>query len=153
MPLAKAIGQAIFKRLAPEMASAASMIRTAARYKGTYRKQDMLADIRQYTHRAKYQDRITALGGNVAVPRAWIGDVALKEPGANYRVYGKATFFDERAGEYFDKTVSFYHTDFMDKNDYASEFGEFFKRKYEEEHMEVIYFEQTYMEHNKGKPW
>ncbi|KKM88410.1 hypothetical protein LCGC14_1259070 [marine sediment metagenome] len=153
MPIGKAIGQAIFKRLAPEMHSAAAMIRVAVKYKGTYRKTDMLADIRQYTHRAKFQDRITALGGNVAVPRAWIGDVHLKEPGANYRVYGKGNFFDPASGEYFDKNVSFYHTDFMDKNDYADEFNEFFKGGYAEDKIELISFEQSYMEHNTGKPW
>jgi len=153
MPFAKAIGQAIFKALAPEAASASSMIRAAAKMGGTYRKTDMLADIRKYTGRIKYEAPIRTMGGNIAVPKGWMVETDLNEPGANYRVFGKAKFYDENTGTIYEKTVSFYHTDLMKKDDFASDFDNYFRAGYKEDNMELLSFEQTALEHNVGKPY
>ncbi|KKK76475.1 hypothetical protein LCGC14_2863260, partial [marine sediment metagenome] len=120
---------------------------------GTYRRTDMLEDIRKYSGRIKYQAGIQSMGGNKVVPRAWMIETNLNEPGANYRVLGKAKFYDWNTGTEIEKTVSFYHTDLMNKDDFAREFGEYFAGKYEEENMEIIAFEQTALEHNTGKPY
>lgn len=153
MPLARAIGQAIFKRMAPELASAGEMIRTAKRLGGTYRKTEMLADIREITHRFKYQNSIKGLSGNKVVPRAWMVETSLKEPGANYRVYGEGQFYDWKTGKEYNKVVSFYHTDLTNKDNYETEFDDYFKDKYQKEDIEVISFNQTGMDHNVGKPY
>jgi len=153
MALAKAIGQAIFKSLAPEFGTAESMIRVAKKMGGSYRRTEMLADIRKYTGRIKYEVPIRTMGGNNAVPRGWMVETDLNEPGANYRVFGKAQFYDWNTGTEFEQTVSFYHTDLMKKDDYASDFDNYFRGGYQEENLELISFDQTALEHNVGKPY
>ena len=108
------------------MASAASMIRTAAKYGATYRRQEMLDDIRKFQGHLKYQAGIEKLSGDSLVPKAWMVEVELKEPGAKYRVFGKGTFYDWNTGAEYEKTVSFYHTSWMEKDDYAEAFDSFF---------------------------
>ncbi len=153
MPLAKAIAQAIFKSMAPELASAGSMIRAARKLGGTYRRTDMLADIRKYTGRAKYQAGVQSLSGNQVVPRGWMVETHFKEPGANYRVFGRAKFYDWNTGTEFEQTVSFYHTDLMDKENYEREFNDFFNSGYQDQDLELIGFDQTALEHNLGQPY
>lgn len=153
MGLRKAIGQAIFKTLAPDGLPAGVMIRMAEKLGGTYRRIEMLDDIRKYTGRIKYQGAILKMGGNNAVPRGWMVETNLNEPGANYRVFGKATLYDYNTGQTIEQTVSFYHTDLMAKGDYSREFFEYFRGSYTEENMDVISFEQTALEHNLGKPY
>ena len=153
MPLTKAIGQAIFKKLAPEMASAASMIRQAKRLGGTYQRTEMLADIRKFQGRAKYESAIRKLSGNSVVPKAWMTPAKLKEPGANYRIFGKAEVIDLRTGVYDEVDFSFYHTDNMKKDDYAREFTDYFAEDSVDPDMEFLGFEVTVVEHNIGKPY
>lgn len=151
--MARAIGRAIFKTLAPEALSANAMIKIAQKLGGAYRRQDMLTDIRQLTGRIKYQGNITTMGGNNAVPRGWMVEVRLNEPGANYRVFGKATFYDWNSGTEIVQTVSFYHTDLMAKDDYAEDFNMYFNSGYSEQNMELLGFDQTALEHNLGQPY
>lgn len=153
MSFARAIGQAIFKRMAGELATAGQMIAAAKRLGGTYRKTDMLADIRLYTGRVKYQNSIKGLKGNQVVPRAWMVETSLKEPGANYRVFGEAQFYDWNTGTEFEQTVSFYHTDLINKDNYEIEFNDYFNSGYQEEDLELLSFNQTGMDHNIGKPY
>lgn len=153
MGLARAIGQAIFKSMAPQLAGSAEMIRAARKLGGTYRKTDMLADIRTYTQRAKYQTSISRMSGNKVVPKSWMVETVLKEPGANYRVFGKAKFYDWNTGTEFEKTVSFYHTDLMNKDNFGQDFHDYFARYYKEENLEILSFNQEILEHNEGKPY
>ena len=153
MPFAKAIGQAIFKQLAPEAMSAAAMIKVAQKLGGSYRRTEMLADIRQYTGRIKYQLNIESLRANSAVPRGWMVETTLNEPLAKYRVFGKAKFYDLRTGAVHEQTVSFYHDQLMFKSNYAITFNEFFKGGYNEQDMELLSFEQTALEHNLGQSY
>lgn len=153
MALSKAIGQAIFKRLAPELMRPMEMIRYAKRFGGTYRKTDMLADIRTYTHRAKYQTLIEGLSGNEVVPKAWMTPTELAEPGANYRVFGKSDVLDLRTGIVDEQVFSFYHTELLKKDDYASDFIDYFGEDSAPQDMEILSFNQTILEHNIGKPY
>lgn len=153
MPFVKAIGQAIFKLMAGELATSAEMIRAAAKLGGTYRRTEMLADIRKYKGFVKHQGAIEALADNRVVPRAWMIETQLKEPGANYRVFGKAQFYDWNTGTEFSKTVSFYHTDLMKKEDYARDFDEYFTGGYQDQDLELLSFNQIGVEHNLGKPY
>jgi len=153
MGFSKAIGQAIFQQLAPEMYSAASMIKTARALGGTYRRKEMLADIRQYQGRAKYETSIRNLAGNKVVPRAWMVPAQLNEPGANYRIFGKAQVNDLRTGIAQEMDFSFYHTDMLKKDDYGREFAESFAEDSIPLDMEFLSFDVTVVEHNIGKPY
>jgi len=153
MGLSKAIGQAIFKSLVPDGIPANAMISIAKKLGGTYRRTEMLSDIRKYTGRIKYEGNITTMGANNAVPRAWMVETELNEPGANYRVFGKGTFYDPASGQTFTQTVSFYHTDLMKKEDYANDFRDYFTDSYKEDNLDLLSFDQTALEHNLGKPY
>ena len=94
-----------------------------------------------------------SLGDNTAVPRGWMVETAMKEPGANYRVFGKAKFYDWNTGTEFEQTVSFYHTDLMKKRDYETEFNDYFNSGYQDQDLELLSFDQTALEHNVGMPY
>ena len=153
MPLTKAIGQAIFKALAPDGASAASMIRAAQKLGGAYRRQEMLSDIRKYTGRVKNQVNIERMTGNSVIPKAWMVETDLNEPGANYRVFGKAQVVDYRSGLTTQQTFSFYHTDMMNNDNFAREFNETFAENSIEPDFEFVSFQVSFIEHNQGKPY
>ena len=153
MPLAKAIAQTIFKSLVPEGLGANAMIKIAQKLGGSYRRKEMLEDIRKYTGRIKYHGNITTMGGNRPVPKVWMVETDLNEPGANYRVFGKGTFYDPVSQQEFEQTVSFYHTDLMKKDDYAREFMDYFTNPYQQDNIELLSFDQTALEHNLGKPY
>lgn len=150
MPLAKAIGQAIFKSMAGDLATAGQMIRTAQRMGATYRRKEMLADIRKYTGRVKYSVPIFMLSDNKVVPKGWMVETRLMEPGANYRVFGKAKFYDWNTGTEFEQTVSFYHTDLMNKRDYAEKFNDYFQGGYQDQDLDLLSFDQIGLDHNEG---
>lgn len=135
------------------MASAASMIRQARKLGGTYRRTDMLADIRKFQGRAKFETSIRNLSGNSVVPKAWMVETKLKEPGANYRIFGKAEVIDLRTGIYDEIDFSFYHTDLMKKDDWAREFTDYFVEDSVDPDMEFLSFNTTVVEHNIGKPY
>ena len=153
MGLSKAIGQAIFKSLVPEGLPAGAMIKIAQKLGGSYRRTEMLADIRQFTGRVKYEAQIRNLHSDIKVPKAWVVETHLSEPNANYRVFGKANFYDLRTGQVHQQTVSFYHTEHQSKKNYADEFKEYYAGGYEDQDMELTFFEQTALEHNIGKPY
>jgi len=153
MAIKRAIGQAIFKSMAGELATAGEMIRAAQRLGGSYRRTDMLSDIRKYTGRVKYQAGIQNLSGNQVVPKGWMVETRFKEPFANYRVFGKAKFYDWNTGTEFEQTVSFYHTDLMDKENYGREFNDYFNSGYQDQDLELLSFDQTALEHNLGQPY
>jgi len=149
MPLGKAIAQDIFKAMAGKGFSAARLISYAREAGGTYRRQDMLADIRKYEGRVKYQANIEKLGFDQTVPRAWMVDTPLDQP-ARYRVFGKATFYDEETDTYLQQTVSFYTDDLDTTGGYGSSFTDYFTGRYAEEDLEIAEFVQTGIEHNSG---
>lgn len=80
-------------------------------------------------------------------------ETQLKEPGANYRVFGKAQVIDLRTGIRDEVNFSFYHTDLMKKEDWAREFAESFAEESIDPTMEFLSFETTAVEHNIGQPY
>jgi len=69
MPLARAIGKAIIETLAPTGLSENRIIRIATQAAGSYRRTEMLNDIRVAGQRFKNQYFIEKLKSNDVVPR------------------------------------------------------------------------------------
>lgn len=139
----------ILQELAPQGIPINRMISIARASGGGYRYQDMRDDARKFTGRVKYQGAIERLSYNDVVPRGWMVETELKQP-VKYRVFGKATFFDEESGQYLQKNVSFYTNDLAKTGDYGQSFFDTFQGRYESEDFPITEFKVTGMEHNSG---
>uniref|UniRef100_A0A6M3LC89 Uncharacterized protein n=1 Tax=viral metagenome TaxID=1070528 RepID=A0A6M3LC89_9ZZZZ len=117
MPIARSIGQAILKTLAPEGYSAVQMINILQGSGFTYRRQDMLSDIREYTGRVKYETQIRGLHANDVVPRGWMNEVEMNYP-YKYKVWADVNYYDPATGQYITDVRSVYTDDLLKKEDY-----------------------------------
>lgn len=149
MPIAKAIGLNILRKLAPEGLSQRGMIRIARAAGGGYRYQDMLNDTRQLLGRHKYQGAVERLARGRPVPVAWMQEVELAQP-VNYKVQGYATFWDEENERYISHHVEFFTNNYADEAGYDSMFYDHFKGTYKGQDMEIIEFKQLGLQHNQG---
>jgi len=149
MPLERTIAKMIFRQFAGQGLSTTRMISLAADQDATYRRQDMLADIRSAEHKALYDTRIQALNTNDLVPRAWINELDYKYP-AKYRVLVQVDIEDELTGEVYQDTKSFFTDDYAAVGDYESEFMD--KKPWSETdpYANVVGVKVRGMEHNKG---
>lgn len=86
-----------------------TIIEGLARQGLTYRRTDMLTDIRQAEGRVKYQTQIEKLTGNQLVPNAWMTNEKLGAP-YDYRVQFKVTYYDPAT----DQLISTYRHMFTD---------------------------------------
>ena len=150
MPLGKAIAKDIFKAMAGQGIRPMEMIRIARNFGGTYRKIDMLDDIRAYENRIKYQTLIEQLPSDAKVPKAFMSETILNEPEAKYRVFGEATFVDAQTGDQYAQRVSFYTTDYLDGGGYSDQFAGAYEGKYTEEDFKFTGFTMEALEHNQG---
>ena len=149
MPLEKAIGKAIIRSLAGTDMSISRIISTARSVGGTYRRQDMLNDIRVTREKVKYQDAVSRLDPGRSIPRGYMVENDLDRP-YNYRVFGEAEIYDEDAGEYYTKKVSWYTDDLLSKGDMESEFISGFHGLYAEEDQSLTGVNVIGIEHNRG---
>jgi len=149
MPLARAIGRAILRGLAPEGLPINAMLNIARQAGGSYRYQDMRDDARKFTERIKYQGSIERLNVNDVVPRAWIVETELNQA-TRYRVFGMATYYDDETDQYLQKKVSFYTDDYAKTGDYGQSFFDYFGGRYADEDLEIMEFKTIGLEHNAG---
>lgn len=153
MPLERAIGKAIIQGLARERLSAGRMISILRQSQATYRRQEMLDDIRAATQRVKYEGSIRRLQAGATVPRGWMVETELADPKALYRVFGEATYYDEATDTYEPKTVSFYHNELKDNLSYGDDFIEYQPTTQTDPDRRVVEFKQTGLEHNVNQPY
>jgi len=149
MPLQRAIGQAIFKRLAGQGLSAGSMIKLAKVSGGSYRRIDMLSDIRTFNNRRIHENAIRAMPAGATVPQGYMSEEVLKQP-RRYRIFGDAIYQDKRTGVMYIKKVSMYSDDLSDNLDYAHSFIEYQPLSETDPTVVAIDFNQTGLSHNKG---
>ncbi len=150
--ISKAIAKAIFKSLAPDLLRPIAMINIARTQGGSYRRQDMLSDIRRYTQRSKYETQIAALSRNTPVPQAWMGQADLGGQ-ASYRVYGVGTYYDEEIGGYYEKHTSFYTNDHTRPDVFEEQFMEYQPLTETEPASRMVSWKQTYQVHDPNTPF
>lgn len=149
MPLGKTIAMRVIEKMAGKGMSGRAIIRMFQARGGAMRRIDAIDYIRQTEGRVKYQPLIEKLGFDQSVPRAWMVEADLGNQG-KYRVFGKATFYDELEGKPYEQLVSFYTDDYSATGEYGMAFADHFGGIYKQEEFEFIEFTQAGLEHNKG---
>ena len=149
MSLARSIGYAILRGLAPEVMSVNEIINIARRAGGGYMRQQMVDDLRMFRGRLKYQTQIEALAPNQVVPRAWMSETKLGRP-YKYRVFYSATMIDEETGVSIPQTFSTYEDDYKVTGGYETAFEDAYKGKYREEGQILTDVKVISHEHNRG---
>jgi len=149
MPLAKAIGRQIFRAMAGKNIKPMALIRIAQNQGGTYRKQDMLSDIRKFEDRLRHETQVLSTPFDQKVSKGYMVETELNQP-VRYRVHGYVTMYDEETDTYLRKKASFYTDDYENTGNYAESFVRSYWQQYKEEALEISDFEVRAIEHNTG---
>lgn len=145
--------RAIFRATIPNFVrlgySANAMIREAVGWGVSYRRTDMLSDVREFLGRFVNEGRVSQLGRD-EIPRPWhMVETDLRRL-RNYRVWGDAEYFDPLTGRTTKQLISFYDDELRSEEDWEEEFRQ---QKEEAEYktgIEFISFSMRSIEHNKG---
>jgi hypothetical protein len=124
MSLRRSVALNVIRSLAPLNLPADKVIGYLTNMDITYRRIDMLADIRKAYDRVKYETQVTALRDNQVVPRAWMSEEALGEP-YNYRVHLKVDYYDTLNDTYVTEHRYMFEDDLKKIGEYKSDFPDY----------------------------
>ena len=151
MAVERAIGQMIINALVPTGMSSSGIINAIRQAGATYRRTDMLSDIRDIGGRFINEGNVRRMKGNSVIPQSWMSDTELKQP-YKYRVFGDADVLDEETGDVTRVTKSFYTDDLAAKGDWENEFINVFSDEYNVEGETLVNFQIRGVQHNAGYP-
>jgi len=103
----RAFGKPFIPQLVAQGLSSNRIIGELAKYGVSYRRQNMLADIREITGLARMEAFTRAVNPAQAFPKFGMIETELRRD-RKYRVFGKLEYQDTLTGETFEKQVSFY---------------------------------------------
>lgn len=150
MSLARALGRQVIQHMAPSGVLSGVIIRAVKKAGYSYRRKDMLADIREATGRFRYQTNIESLAAGQRVPQSWMSEGALRR-GYRYRVHGLQTVYDRSIGEWKIGYKSFYTDEWRNMGEWEESFVEASRKAYEwRAEEEVTGFQVQSVEHNEG---
>ena len=152
MPLERSIGQMIINALVPGGASSTSIIRALKQAGASYRRTDMLSDIRDIGGRFVNEGNVRRMTGNSVIPSSWMSDTELKQP-YTYRVFGEADVLEADTGNVIKATKSFYTDDLAAKGDWENEFINLEGDRGTDEPNTLVNFQITGVQHNAGYPF
>lgn len=150
--MARYLGRMVIGSVIPMGWSSRRIINYLGRVSGTYRRTDMLRDIREFRDLHTFGASVQELAVNVRPPTAIMVETELTRP-RKYRVFGRAKYVDRETGHTTYKNVSFYDDTLRTKEQWAEEFT----RQKEEgayrvgdsvEEMDIYA-----IEHNEGVPY
>jgi len=125
------------------------MIRIARREGFSYRRTDMLRDIREFTGLMRHEGAVRATPTDQRISRAHMTDIDLKRD-RRYRGYADATFQNIETGEIKEKTISFYDDEQRTEEEWAEEWDEKRIEKLYREDEELVGFKMRALEHQSG---
>jgi len=121
MPLIRAVALNVIKSLVPLNLPAGRIIGYLQTLNITYRRTEMLADIRQAFGRVKYETQVRGLMGNQAVPEGWMSKEELGAP-YNYRVHLEVDYYDASGQVRVTEDRFMFSDDYKVNEDYESDF-------------------------------
>jgi len=124
MPLIRAVALNIIKSLVPLNLPGSAIISHLQQLGMTYRRTDMLFDIRKAFDRVKYESQITRLSSDKVVPDSWMNSEKLGEP-YNYRVHLKVDYYDPDTGEYSTEHRFMFADDIKSVGEYVEDFPDY----------------------------
>jgi hypothetical protein len=132
MGLIRSAALSVIKSFVPLNLPYNSIISTLSRMGLTYRRTDMLADIRSAYGRSKYQTQIERLTGNQYVPEDWMYNEKLGAP-YNYRIQFRMQYYDPETGQVMETYRHMFHDDYLKNQDYINEFP-YYLEQFQYEH-------------------
>lgn len=152
MAIQRMIGRMIIRQLTGQNWDTGDIIREVRRAGYSYRRQDMLTDIRKFQGRIKYEDQILQRTPQDYVPKGFMVETDLKAP-KKYRVHGYARYYNKDTGEYFDHRASFYTDSYQRMGDWEQDFTSYnWGAKYGE-NVQAQGFQVRAVEHNQRWPY
>ena len=121
MSLIRAVALNVIKSLVPLNLPGSKVLSTLQGLNLTYRRTDMLADIRTAFDRVKYETQITSLKGNQVIPSGWMNTEELGAP-YNYRVHLKVDYYDPETGDRFIEHRYMFSDDYKKIGDWQGDF-------------------------------
>ena len=124
MPLIRSVALNVIKSLVPLNLPGSEVLRSLNALNLTYRRQDMLADIRKAFGRVKYESQITALKPGQFVPEGWMDTEKLGSP-YNYRVHLKVDYYDELTDETITTHRYMFEDEYKSVDEYAGDYPDY----------------------------
>lgn len=152
MALQRMIGRMLIRQLTGMNWDTGDIIREVRRAGYSYRRQDMLNDIRSFSGRIKYEAQIKNLGPDQYVPKSYMVETDLKAP-KKYRVHGYATYWDEDAGQYYTQKASFYTDNYQRPGDWEQDFTSYNWGQAYGRNIRAQGFQVRAVEHNRQWPY
>jgi len=115
----RALGRVLIQGLVPQGLGANAIIRALQRGGVSYRRKDMLDDIRLFSGKMKYEDAVRATGPGERVPTRYMVETSFKRP-HKYRVYMDVEFEHPITGETYTQEKSFYTDEYLDVDEWES---------------------------------
>jgi len=124
MSLARAIALNIIKSFVPLNIPGSQIIHYLQELNVTYRRTEMLTDIRTAFDRVKYETQVTALRPDQPVPEAWMSKEEIAAP-YNYRVHLKVDYYDPMTDTYDTEHRYMFADEYSAVGDYVEEFPDY----------------------------
>lgn len=132
-----------------EAMSGASMINIARREGFSYRRTDMLRDIREFTGLMRHEKAVRATPVDQWIGRGQMTEIDLKRD-RRYRGFADATFQNIETGDIRETTISFYDDEMRTEEEWAEEWDEKRREKLYRGDEELVGFEMRALEHQAG---
>lgn len=124
MGLIRAVALNVIKSMVPLNLPGSAILHHLQQLNLTYRRTDMLFDVRKIMDRVKYESQITALRPDQTVPGSWMSTEKLGEP-FNYRVHLKVDYYDPDTGEYTTNHRFMFADDIKTVGEYVEDFPDY----------------------------
>jgi hypothetical protein len=115
----------------------------------SFRRTDMLADIRAYMGWFTNEAKSRTLSSDRIVPPSYMSDVALGRS-AKYRVYGEATYLDKFSGEAHTTIISLYDDMARSKGEWEQWLTDSIKEDVSQPGFNLVGVDFKVVEHNTG---
>lgn len=148
MPIFRAIFRTAIPNFIGKGYSANRMIREARAWGVSYRRTDMLADIRGFLGRYVKEPMVQRVPRNAIIPRSAMTETDLRRTHA-YRVWGDAEYYNPVTGKTDKQLISFYDDELRTEEDWEEEYRKAKEEKEYKTGIEFVSFDMRYVEHNK----
>ena len=138
--------------LIPQGLGSNAIIRAIREAGYSYRRTDMLSDIRSFAGRAMHEVQVKNLAGNTVIPQSYMVETELQMP-YKYRVFGDTDILDDESDMVTSTTKSFYTDDLAAKEDWENQFISVSQENYSTEGQTITNFQIKSVEHNAGYPF
>ena len=121
MSFTRAVARAMLPRLVGYGWNTPKIIGWLRVNQASYRRSDMLSDVRKYTNLAEFSPKVINSKAEDVISRSFMGEVDMKRP-RKYRIYAQAKYTNLDTGSVTYEHLSFYDDTARSKQDWSDEF-------------------------------